>query len=187
MLLAVMSFATKWRSSTALTRKTLLPPLAVGTCAFLLILLLVVVESGSGAWPDLVEWVAAVAVLAFPVSIAAGMLRTNMSHSRISALAVRLKAQALDSIAIEQALAWSVDDPTLRVAYWAPQLGCYLDGEGARVNHLSDGTRSTHVIEHDGDKVAVITYDPVLDQAPGLIDAVAATAGLSLENARLRA
>jgi len=55
------------------------------------------------------------------------------------------------------------------------------------LDDLAAGTRSTRVIEHDGHKVATLVYDPTLDQAPGLVDAVAATAGLALENERLRA
>jgi hypothetical protein len=186
-LLGIVNFVTKWRSATSVTRKALLPPLAVGTGAFLLILGAIVVESGNEDGSAIAETIAGIAVLLLPISIVAGIWRTKLSHNRVGQLAVRLRSRALDSNELEEALGWSVDDPTLRIAYWAPQLGHYLDGDGARVDELADGTRSTHVIEQDGDKVAVLTYDPTLDQAPGLIDAVAATAGLTLENARLRA
>jgi signal transduction histidine kinase len=116
-----------------------------------------------------------------------GIFQTKLSHNRVGKLAVRLRSSALDATELEEALAWSVDDPTLRVAYWASQLGHYVDGRGSRLDDLATGTRSTRVIEHDGHKVATLVYDPTLDQAPGLIDAVAATAGLALDNEGLRA
>lgn len=187
LVLGVMNIATKWRRSTVVTRRALLPPLVAGTTAFVLLMVSWALEDRNDMSSLASELAAGVAVLAIPISMAVGVVQLRLSHNRVGGLALRLGSRAVYSDELEKALAWSVDDPTLQVAYWAPQLGHYLDADGSRVEESAGADRSSHVIEQDGQKVAILFYDPTLDELPGLIDAVAATAGLALENERLRA
>src|SRR4029434_10760616 len=49
------------------------------------------------------------------------------------------------------------------------------------------GGRSVTILRHDGDTVAALVHDAALDDEPELVQAVAATARLTIENQRLQA
>ena len=89
---------------------------------------------------------------------------------------------------LRHALADALGDPSIEVAYWAPELNCYLKADGTPMELPSgDPSRSVAVVEREGRQVGALVYDPAVRDDPALIDAVAATAGLAMENERLHA
>ena len=183
----VVALSNRWRRGSVVARRAMFPPLVTGGAALFLIVVAVLVEQIDERATLVVDWAGGLAVLAFPISILVGIVRTQLAHVRASELAVVLHRDALDPTELEAALAGALGDPTLSIAYWSPRLGHHVDATGARVDDVAAEGRSHPVIDHDGTQIAVLGYDPTLDHSPGLIDAVAATAGLALENERLRA
>jgi signal transduction histidine kinase len=79
-------------------------------------------------------------------------------------------------------------DPSLSLVYWLPEFGTYADLKGQAVE-LPDESSSyaTTLIDRNGERVAALIHDPVLDDEPELLSAVTAAAGIALENGRLQA
>jgi signal transduction histidine kinase len=83
---------------------------------------------------------------------------------------------------LEQALAQSLGDPTLRLAYPLPD-GGYVAPDG----RLRDPGPASTALLRDGSEVARVSHKPGLLDDASLGAAVAATAGLALDHERLRA
>ena len=89
---------------------------------------------------------------------------------------------------LEQALARALHDPTLELAYWLPNQHAFVDAAGRPVELPSEGgNRAVTILRHDGGTVAALVHDAALGDEPELVQAVAATARLTIENQRLQA
>ncbi len=74
------------------------------------------------------------------------------------------------------------------LAFWFPAEGRYVDGDGGYVQlPTPDFERSATFVERDGQPIAVLIHDPVLDHNAELVRSVCAAASLALENERLQA
>jgi signal transduction histidine kinase len=78
-------------------------------------------------------------------------------------------------------------DRTLEIAFWLPDRRQYVDAAGRSVELPADGRRAVTKLDNDGEPVAALIHDRSLLDDPTLIDAAAAAARISLENARLQA
>ena len=87
---------------------------------------------------------------------------------------------------IKDALARTLNDPTLDIAYWLPETGRYVSADGKPLQE-GDGSRHVTLVEHAGRPTAALLHDPMLVDEPELIEATAAAAGLWLDNERLQA
>jgi len=127
-------------------------------------------------------WVAAgVGLVLLAVSVAWSWLRTRRTRTGLARLVVEL-AQAPSPGRLEQALAGNLGDPGLRLSYPLED-GRYVDADG---QPHEPGQASTALVR-DGVEVALLTHKPGLLEDPGLLEEVAATARLALENERLHA
>jgi signal transduction histidine kinase len=89
---------------------------------------------------------------------------------------------------LSHALARALGDPSLELAFWFPAEGRYVDGAGAMVKLPDpDSGRSSTFVERDGQPIAVVLHDPVLEHNAELLRSVCAAASLALENERLQA
>jgi signal transduction histidine kinase len=173
------------RSSVAL-RRQLAPVLAAG-CAYLALVtadFAVSVPHGylSNDPVDRRLWLGeAGAVVVVTLALAWSWLRARRTRGRLARLVVELSA-APSPGALEQALARVLGDPSLRLAYRLAD-GRHVDADGSQVD---PGPASTTLIR-GGTEVALLTHKPGLFDDPGLLDALAGTAGLAFEHERLRA
>ena len=173
------------RSSVAV-RRQLAPVLAAG-CAYLALVtagFAVSVPRGylSNDPIDRRLWLGeAGAVVLLTLGLAWSWLRARRTRARLARLVVELSA-APSPGALEQALARILDDPSLRLAYRLAD-GRHVDAEGGDVD---PGPAST-TLARGGAEVALLTHKPGLLEDPGLLDALAGTAGLAFEHERLRA
>jgi signal transduction histidine kinase len=89
---------------------------------------------------------------------------------------------------IRDALAETLHDPSLAVAFQVPDREGWVDAEGMPIN-LPDGrsARAITVLERGGEAVAALIHDRSLENDPTLVAAVAGAAALAIENERLRA
>lgn len=88
--------------------------------------------------------------------------------------------------AVEQLVRRVLDDPLARLAFWLPRLEHFVDRHGNLVvlDRASEG-KTWRGFGHGETPVLAIVHDPILSEDPELVDAVGATALLTLENRRL--
>jgi len=84
---------------------------------------------------------------------------------------------------VRDALAKTLGDPSLELAFWLPGKKRYVDLNGRPMDLPTDDDRA--VTELEG--VAALVYDRSLLEDPGLVRSAGAAARLALENGRLQA
>ena len=110
------------------------------------------------------------------------MLRSRLARSGVGDLLLELGK----GTPIRDAIARALHDPTLEIAYWLPEGGRYVTAAGKPLPEASDARQVT-LVEHAGRPTAALLHDPMLKEEQELVDAVAAAAGLWLDNERLQA
>jgi signal transduction histidine kinase len=121
-----------------------------------------------------------------PLAFLLGLLDARLARSAVGDLIVELRGDPGPGD-LRDALAHALRDPSLTLAYWLPSFQTYVDVNGRPVRLPDDGTRTATLIDRNGENVAALMHDPVLDDEHQLLEAVGAAAGMSLENARLHA
>jgi signal transduction histidine kinase len=90
--------------------------------------------------------------------------------------------------AVREALAESIGDRRLAIAYWLPERSSFVDEHGLPVELPEPDTgRTWTAVEHEGRRVAAIIHDAALDARPELVRAAATGSVLALANERLKA
>jgi signal transduction histidine kinase len=122
---------------------------------------------------------AAVLTIAF-TDWSAGLLR----YVARALLVTKLAAGA----PVREALAESLGDRSLSIAYWLPDRETFVDEGGRPVTLPEPGSdRAWTPVEYEGRRVAAIIHDASLEASPELLQAAAAAASLALDNEQLKA
>jgi signal transduction histidine kinase len=122
-----------------------------------------------------------------PIVFLVGVLHARLRQASIGDLLLELSANPAPNN-LRAALARALRNPSLQLAYWLPDFEAYADLDGRPVQlPRDDAGRAVTVVDRDGAPVAVLIHDPALLDQPELLDAVAATAGIALQNAQLQA
>ncbi|MFD1150577.1 sensor histidine kinase [Saccharothrix hoggarensis] len=167
----------RWRVSSMAQRRTLTAMLGATAVAIIAFVVWEPVER-AGLNPPVV--VLMLALSGIPFAYLAGLLRRRMDRGEVADLVVRLSGDSARA-GVQEALAATLHDPSLRVAYWVAGQERYVDADGRPVELDCAHTR----VDRAGAPVAVLLHDPVLDLE--LVDAACAAVGLALENERLTA
>jgi signal transduction histidine kinase len=177
--------AARWRAASRPRRRALLPSVA-GSIALLLFAALLTNDLVTGSRSQTVLWLAICSLVSVPAAFLVGLLRSRLARSGLADLFRDLKTTR--GVALQDALAKSLGDPSLVVAYRLPKSLGYADADGRAVlvPPVADG-RSAATVESDGTELAALVYDASLDDDPELVDAVRAAAGMALENEHLHA
>ncbi len=138
-----------------------------------------------GRGRDRSSWVGG-AFTAIPIAFLVGLLRTRLQRSGVADLVVELRSLSRPDD-VRDAIARALGDPSLELAFWLPADERYVDPRGSPLDVTTREGRAVTVLEHDGTRVAALVHDPALLDEPELLEAVAAAASLTLENARLQA
>jgi signal transduction histidine kinase len=89
---------------------------------------------------------------------------------------------------VREALAKSIGDETLAIAYWLPDRAVFVDEHGMPIElPAPESGRAWTAVEHEGTRLAAIIHAAELDARPELVRAAAAGAVLALDNERLKA
>jgi len=129
--------------------------------------------------------VEALSLVAISTGVAAAALRAGRVNRSISRLAKELgDAAAPGSLATS--LSRSLGDPGLRVVYWLPESGRYVDSEGRSVEPPI-GERAVTSVVRGGQPLALVIHDRGLIGADELEHKIGAAAMLAVDNERLRA
>jgi signal transduction histidine kinase len=135
------------------------------------------------SWPGLP---AVVARIVIPLAFLYGLLRSRVERSGVGDLVIELGTQPREPL--REALARTLHDPTLELAYWDPGRAVYINAFNELYALPDEGSRQVATtVGRGGQRLAAIIHDRALLDDPRLLETVAATAGLLLENERLQA
>jgi signal transduction histidine kinase len=135
------------------------------------------------AYNDLFWW-QIIGFIAVPIALTDGLVRMRLAHAGVGDLMLDMEGASPQRLG--EALAEALKDRTLQVVFWLPERREYVDASGLTVELPKTG-RAVTKLEIDGVPVAALIHDPSLLDDPRLINAAAAAARISLENARLHA
>ena len=172
----------RWRNSGPVQRRALAPVLWTGA-AIAVVGLGSVVPSllNSSGGVQAADYALISLITLVPFAFLLGLLRSNLGRAdAVSALVERVEGAS-----VRDALAEALGDPGLQLAYWLPDPGRYVDGDGHPYELPADAAVSE--IEYDGARVAAIVHDRELLEDPALVRAAGAAAGLAVRNERLAA
>jgi signal transduction histidine kinase len=178
--------ARRWLKASPPLRRVLVPVLA-GGATMLSFAALLTLDLISGARSQLVLFLTYVVLATVPFAFLAGFLRSRLARAAVGELLLGLR-QSPSPGELRVALAKSLRDPSLTLAYWLPQFESWADLDGRPVELPMQGSgRATTLIDRDGARLAALLHDPALDEEPELLAAVGAAAAIALENDRLHA
>jgi signal transduction histidine kinase len=176
--------AHRWRAASRPRRRALLPSLGGSLSAVLYSanLTALIAESPSVALMTLLN----AALLTVPAALLWGLLRSRLARGGLADLFRELGT--LRGVRLEGGLAKVLGDPGLVLAYRVPGERSYIDGRGQPVAlPAPGGDCAIAPVERDGRELAMLIHDASLDDDPELVGAVAAAAGIALDDARLHA
>ncbi len=182
-LLAVL--ARRWRRSTPTARKMLAPVWFAATAIAMTTLgTEVAMRLGLDFWTA--ANIGQAMQIAVPFAFLAGLLRSRLARAGVGDLLIEL-SNLPSSRTIRDALARTLGDPTLQIAYAVGAGGAYVDDQGQPVEIPQASGRATTELTHRGQSVALLVHDPALNEDPGLVEAAGAAARFAIENERLQA
>ena len=157
---------------------------AVAAAAALYFLLSIV--QGRPPWLVWVSYTTSWAVTVLvPGAFLLGLLRDRAGYVSVADL-----VRGLDRIEppmLEEALARSLQDPSLRLLFPVGESGSFVDVEGTPVAIEDADPRYLTMLGSSDAPMAALLHDPVLNESPRLLESAASAARLSLHNARLQA
>jgi len=125
-------------------------------------------------------------LVALPVGVLVGLLRSELDMSSVGDLVVKLSG-GLAPERLRPALAQALHDPSLEVAYWLPAQEWFADLEGRRIElPTDDSERAVSILGDASSPIVALVYDSSLVHEGQLVDAAAAAVRMALENARLQ-
>jgi signal transduction histidine kinase len=128
----------------------------------------------------------AAALTALALGVAWGLLRERRARAAVARLVVEL-ARMPKPGAVRDALAASLGDATLEVAYRRPGGDAYVDAAGRAVDVSAGSGRSVTPLLSRETPVAALVHEPRLLERPGLVQEVLSAARIAIENERLQA
>jgi signal transduction histidine kinase len=183
----IVLLALRWWQASEAQRRMIAPVLWAGGATFVLAGIAVANETVGKPLGHGPLRLMLLAITAVPLAILFAFLQRRMARGAVAGLVVELgdPATGLD---LRAALARTLGDPSLQLAYWFPAESRYVDGDGLPVAlPETGGERQSTLVERDGRPIAALIHDPALEHNAELVNSVCAAAGLTLENERLHA
>jgi signal transduction histidine kinase len=176
----------RFLGATRASRRALTPVFASGGLCLLVLALTVFVEPFSYRGAQILGWAGGFAFTAVPLAFLAGLARSRFDRIAVGDLVVELGEAPLPE-RLRDRLAQAIHDPSLEIAYFLED-GRWVDADG-RDTELPEAAsgRSPTLVRRGGRPVAALIHDSSVSDEAELVEAVAAAAGLALENERLHA
>jgi signal transduction histidine kinase len=177
----------RWARASPVQRRNIAPMVWAGSATLIALIVSVtndVFGGGLGQTPKLVSFV----VLAtLPVAVMLVLLQRRLARGAVAGLVVELGERDVPGD-LRQALARTLGDPSLDLAYWFSEAARYVDADGRPVVLPTPGSgRLMSIVERGGQPVAALLHDQALDEHRELVKSVCAAAAMALENERLHA
>jgi signal transduction histidine kinase len=147
-----------------------------------------VARLAGAAHDEAAVWAYEVAVVLTALGLAADLVWGRWSRAAVTGLVVDL-GDRYEPQALRAALARTVGDPDLQVAYRVGTAEAWVDeaGRPVRLPEREDPGRAVTLLRDEGAPVAAIVHDPAALDDPELVASVAAAARLAVANVRLQA
>jgi signal transduction histidine kinase len=183
LVVLVMRLTVRWSAAHGALRHALSPVYGSLVALFAAVAIQHVVEAVAPDSLPAVHWLLLAALLLVPLSFLFGLFRTRFGTA-VERLLVDLGGAGPGGV--RDALARSLGDPTLEVAYCVGE-DEYVDLAG-RPKRLpaAASDRSATLVQREGRTIAALIHDDSLTGDP-LLEPVGAAAALALENERLQA
>lgn len=120
---------------------------------------------------------------AVPLALMFGLLRLRLVRTTVGDMIVAVGKQPSS---LREALAKTLGDPDLRLAYTVAGAPGWVDADGQPVS-LPTNERAVTMLASDDEPIAAIIHDPILAEQREVVQAAAAAARLAIDNERLRA
>ena len=177
----------RWWTASPPARRVLAPVAWTGPASLVLVAVTIGLYAvGVSATLDRVLQWSTLVYTAIPLAFLAGLLRMRLHRGALGGLVVEL-SDAATATDVRGALARTLGDPSLEVAFWLPEREGYIDLEGHPFGLPSGGDRAVTVLEDGQQRLAALVYDRSLLDDSELVRAAGAAARMALENARLQA
>jgi len=186
MAAVVATAAWRWAGARGVERRALTVPLACAA-AVAGALILAAIGRLTGAGTDAVAtWAYEGAIALTAAALAADLLSGRSARAAATGLVVDLAARK-EPQALRAALASTVGDPALQVAYLVSEEWVDEAGQLMRLPAVDSESRVVTVVDDDGTPVAALVHDPAALRDEALARSVAAAVRLALANVRLQA
>ncbi len=130
-------------------------------------------------------WVLSLARAAVPIGFLVGLLRMKMDKAAVANLVVGLRGERTPD-SLERSIADTLHDPSVKLGYWSPAAGTYVDGTGKVLPMPQPGSGlSVAFVQRADEPLGAIIHDAVLDDDKALLDAVSAALALAVDRDRL--
>jgi signal transduction histidine kinase len=182
----VVLLVRRWRGASVPERRVGAPVLWAGSAMFAALAFSVandIFGHPLGLGP---AWTRELVFASIPIAVLAALVQRRLARGAVAGLVVEL--EGVPAVDLRGALARTLGDPSLELAYWVPAIGRYVDGGGRPVDLPQPASgRAATVVEREREPIAALIHDPALGENDELVQSVCAAAALTLENARLQA
>ena len=177
----------KVRSSGRLRRRAIAPLAGVFIASVAVFLITQLLDPASLGLHLTLRIAGGFLVIAIPFAVLAGQVRGEVfAAMSLGQLAVRAGGKPLTPVAAQRLLADALGDPSLKLALWSPERHAFVDVDGMTVRMPDNlSARGVTRVTRNGEIVAALVHDPVLDAESTVVEGLAATSLMLLENARL--
>jgi signal transduction histidine kinase len=129
---------------------------------------------------------AAAGQLGIPIAMVLGQVRGRIfAATNVNRLVASMGGRSITPEAVEELIRNTLGDPTLTLAFPTHEVGVFVDVRGAAVPPPHGNGRTLAPVVIQGRTVAALVHDTGLDVDPGVMEGVAASSLMLLENARL--
>ena len=187
LLVIVVVLIVRWRRASAGRRHAVAPVLIAGCATFVALAATATLDLFGDPFNALPANIFFYLTATVPIAVMFVFLQRQLARGGVAGLVVELGTPGAGA-GLRQALARTLGDASLELAFWFPAERCYVDGDGAPVRlPEGDGSRRATLVERDGQPIAALLHDAFLDDDAELVRSVCAAASLALENERLQA
>ncbi|HXD67797.1 MAG TPA: histidine kinase [Solirubrobacteraceae bacterium] len=187
LLVIVGVLIVRWRRASTGRRHAVAPVLIAGCATFVALAATATLDLFGDPFNALPANIFFYLAATVPIAVMFVFLQRQLARGGVAGLVVELGTPGAGA-GLRQALARTLGDPSLELAFWFPAERCYVDGDGAPVRlPEGDGSRRATLVERDGQPIAALLHDAFLDDDAELVRSVCAAASLALENERLQA
>lgn len=189
MIAAAVVLAGRFRHADRAQRRVLGPLYLYGIVAVLAVPVIGSVLVRFTGMPGLAASILQVGLITIvPVAIGYAMLTGGFARTGdVQELGAWLSVVGDDLETLQSALARTLGDPSVRLAFWSDQTGTFVDGQGRPVTIGKRAGSGTVDVEVSGHRVAVIEYDAALIDRPTLVAAAGRVVAVAIDRARIAA
>lgn len=182
-----MLLLAKVRSSGRLRRRAIAPLAAVFVASVIVFLIGQFLNPSSLGLNATLRITGGFLVIAIPFAILAGQVRGEVFAAiSLGQVAVRAGGKSLTPVAVQELLGDALGDSSLRLVLWSAERDGFVDVEGAAVRLPDEGAeRGVTWLTRNNQLVAALVHDHVLDADSTVVEGLAATSLMLLDNARL--